>query len=89
MRRDRCRPDSDRVSVLEHVVDAGTGVFQDPRPHEESYQNKVCGILASAGGDDGSAGRAGPQFGAGRPLQLRESARVVMRPERAAFDVGY
>ena len=76
VRGERDRPDTDRVAVLEPMVDARGRVADEPEPDERPHRQDHVGVVA-AGGDGVRARVAGPQLGAGRLLQHRQPARVV------------
>ena len=76
VRGERDRPDTDRVAILEAVVDARGRVANDPDPNESPQRQEDVGVVAARG--EGVGARvAGPQLGAGRLLEHGQPAPVV------------
>jgi hypothetical protein len=66
--RGKCnRPDTNRVAVLESVIDARGRVAEDPDPDEGPQRKDEVGII-TAGGEGVGARVAGPQLGTRRLL---------------------
>src|SRR5262245_21781837 len=76
VRGERDWPNTDRVAVLEPVVDARWRVAEDADPEKGPQWQGAVGVVA-AGGEGIAAGVAGPQLGTRRLLQHRQPAPMV------------
>src|SRR5688572_8641132 len=88
VRGERDRPDTDRVAVLEPVIDARRRESEDPDLDESPERKGDVGVVA-ARGDDAGAPFTCPQLGAGRLLERWQPPCLVAARDRVQdhFDV--